>query len=330
MIALGLALCAGFVLSAIFSGTETGLYSLERVRLQVRAAEGDRRSARLLAVLERPAAAICTLLVANNIVNYAVSWLSGRLLEEATGHGLSAIRLEVLNTLTLVPVLFVLGELVPKDLFLHHPARLVPRFQPMLEGVGLVLRPLVAGLLALTNLLTRGDGQEIRGRLFRRDALARILTREDEAEHLNPTQRALAGSLLRLEHVRVRDRMVPLAGVASVRDDADRDAIVREGARTHRSRLLITGAGPRDVLGYLSVLDAAFDAGPDDCAASLARTLPVCQAEETLTAALARLQRERRPLALVRAGSDPVGIITISDIVSMLLTPPDDPGERER
>ena len=37
----------GFVLSGLFSGAETGMYTLNRVRLTVRAARGERAAVRL-------------------------------------------------------------------------------------------------------------------------------------------------------------------------------------------------------------------------------------------------------------------------------------------
>jgi Mg2+/Co2+ transporter CorB len=59
----------GLIFSALFSGIETGLYTINRVRLSVRAGHGDLRGKYLLALIQNPVRMLATLLVANNIAN---------------------------------------------------------------------------------------------------------------------------------------------------------------------------------------------------------------------------------------------------------------------
>ena len=60
----------GLLLSALCSGLEIGLYTINRVRLAVRSGRGDRRAVRLDRELRDPGRSLTTLLIGNNIANY--------------------------------------------------------------------------------------------------------------------------------------------------------------------------------------------------------------------------------------------------------------------
>ena len=71
-IALGL-FVVGMLLSALFSGSETGFYRVSRVRLLIDALSGDRTAKWLLWASNNPAAFVATALVGNNVANYLTS-----------------------------------------------------------------------------------------------------------------------------------------------------------------------------------------------------------------------------------------------------------------
>ena len=105
---------AGLLLSAFFSGTETGLYRVSRTRIVLDALSGSRSSRALVWLLNRPAIFVATALVGNNVANYLTSFaivtLSGALIA-------SGSLAELLGPILMTPVVFVFGELLPKYLF---------------------------------------------------------------------------------------------------------------------------------------------------------------------------------------------------------------------
>ena len=117
---LVLAAMMGLSLSALFSGMETGLYTLNRVRLTLRRAEGDASAIRLVTLLERPARMLATVLLGTNIASALGSSSLAALLEST---GLSEGWVVVANTLILVPLILVLAEILPKDFFRVHGDR---------------------------------------------------------------------------------------------------------------------------------------------------------------------------------------------------------------
>ena len=73
MTAILLLLLVGILLSAFFSGAETGFYRATRVRLAVEALTGDWTSRALLHLAHQPSLFVATTLVGNNLANYLVS-----------------------------------------------------------------------------------------------------------------------------------------------------------------------------------------------------------------------------------------------------------------
>ena len=115
-IAIGITLL-GILLSALYSGLETGLYTVNKIRLDVRSLSGVTSAKRLVAIINRPARMLAVLLVCNNVANYLASYGAARLLEETTLGPWMAI---IVNAMVMIPILFIFGEVLPKDLFRSH------------------------------------------------------------------------------------------------------------------------------------------------------------------------------------------------------------------
>ena len=116
LIAIGI-LLAGLLLSALYSGLETGLYTINRIRLDVRAAAKIPSALRVKALIDKPTRMLAVLLICNNIANYLASYGTARLLDQTTLGPFLSI---TVNAVCLIPILFIFGEVLPKDLFRAH------------------------------------------------------------------------------------------------------------------------------------------------------------------------------------------------------------------
>ena len=113
----------GLFLSAFFSGSETGFYRVARVRLVLDGLGGDLVSRGLLWLTNNPALFVATALVGNNLANYVTS-LSIVLAVKQSPFGHYQV-LELITPVILSPAIFVYGGLLPKNLFVQAPNRLL-------------------------------------------------------------------------------------------------------------------------------------------------------------------------------------------------------------
>lgn len=311
-------------LSALCSGMETGLYALDRVRLQLRAEDGDGRARRLLGAAAKPASTVASLLFANNVVNYFVADAASRALDGVLPPANVLVR-QLVDTLLIAPFLFICGDLGPKDAFLRAPQRLMLLFEPFLTAVRVVGGFAIKPLLMIVERLGRRDDDGV-GALDRA-AVGRLFNEEAEVAALSPSQRRLAERVLRLRLARVDERMTPLERVASVAHDADAETVASLGAAVGKSRLPVRAAGNGGFDGYVNVADAvaASEAGDGRTAGFVAQhrhELPKIPLKANISSALVRFQRRRRPLMeVVTRDGRTAGILAASDLVDALFDP---------
>ena len=204
-----LALILGFVgllLSASFSGSETGFYRIPRIRLKLDAIGKDRTARQLLWLVNRPSFFIATLLVGNNVANYMVSLAMvlfvGVVLPNSPG-----ISVEILATLLIAPLLFVYGEMFPKYLFMYAPNRMLRKLSPVIMLSFWLFLPLSL-LLWLVNkgtarLLHRS--REMIRLTLGRDELTRMIDEGHNVGILFNVQQRLANGVFAVSNRRVED-----------------------------------------------------------------------------------------------------------------------------
>jgi CBS domain containing-hemolysin-like protein len=311
--ALGLLL-----VSAVFSGSETGVYSISRMRLEAEASEG-RRSARLLARLLRDEAALLiTLLIGNNL---ALELLT-RLAESSVARfRVPEYAQELAATALLTPLVFLFGELVPKDLFRRGPhffLGLVAPFLVLFRGlVSPLTWPLVRLSLALEGLL--GLRQEDFARILRREEMVELLAESRRAGALAPHAEELARNVLVLRHTPLARVMIPWERVASV--DLDRGPAEARAAVARSGFTRLPVRRRKVVVGYLHQLDV-LGAPPDADPAGLVRPLVELPADRPRDRAVERLQAAGQRLAIVGTARAPRGLVTLMDLLATLASRP--------
>lgn len=110
------------VLSAFFSATETALTCCNRVRMKVKAENGNKTSKLVLKLIDMYDRSLITLLIGNNIVNTAASVI-------ATSAAIILFRNEgvasLVSTIVMTILIFILGETLPKNFAKGNPDRFI-------------------------------------------------------------------------------------------------------------------------------------------------------------------------------------------------------------
>ena len=144
-------------LSGFFSGNETGLYRVPRVRLVLDGLTGKLTPRFLLYLANHPPLFVATVLVGNNIANYLTSFAVVLIVPYLISQSQSAS--ELAASIASTPIVFVFGELLPKYLYFQAPYRLLKLSSPLLMIVTILFLPISLLLVALGNLLTSFTGK---------------------------------------------------------------------------------------------------------------------------------------------------------------------------
>jgi len=314
-------------LSASYSGSETGVYSLSRLRLDAEARAG-RRSARLLrALLRRDTALLVTLLVGNNLMlELATNLVHGRL--EASPWMPPGAR-ELVITATLTPLVLVFGELFPKDLFRRRPHQLLGGIVPVLVVSRVLLFPLAWPLVQLATLLERllGIRETELVRALRREEVLDVLTAGTREGALPEHAAELARNVLVLRGTPVGRVAVPWNRVESLAAEASAAELYERVRRARFTRLPVVGGGedgsPR-VTGYLHQLDVLVAGPPEEGREgevgplAALRPLPVLPADLPVERALKRMRTSGQRVALVGSEAAPEGLVSLMDLLATI------------
>ncbi len=300
-----LALFACLALSALAAGSETGYYSIHPLRLR-HEARRSWRAALLARVVRPPAAFLITLLLANNFANDAAVQLAG---EGLARLGYPSSHLEA--ALILTPLIFLLGEALPKHFLLARPLERTVALAPLLAVLRVLLAPLAVpfgGLLRRVGLGERPAlGRHLVAGLFR---VGKGAT-DTEERVVAAAHRALAvwgkglGAFLQ-----------PLECLPA---DTGLNEVRQRFAESGAPALLLADpeGGPPRLLEAETVALAGEKRRPWE----LAREIPQLPLDWELSQALARLRAEASSFALVGEGPDWAGVLELESLLDRLLTP---------
>ncbi|MCA9303107.1 MAG: DUF21 domain-containing protein [Phycisphaerales bacterium] len=302
--------------SAVCSGLEVGMYSVNRVRLQVRARLSESASgiAILRHELEQPARVLTALLISNNAFNYLGTLAITALLST---QGFSDTMMIVLQAVILTPIILIFGEAIPKELFRGHADSLMPRFTRVL----LVGRLILTGLLVLPAIvwIARGiarvvgvDPQSAVG--SGRERMADLL--KYGSSRLSNEQVSLIDRALEFENTTVRDQMVAITPAETIQIGWSRERAARSVAGRGLRWVPVVGENNR-VVGLVSVLDL-HRAGAQTIGELMQEPVRL-SGRLAVRRGLEELARAGSPVGLVEIGNRDVGLVTIRDLVEPLM-----------
>jgi CBS domain containing-hemolysin-like protein len=237
----------GLMLSAFFSGSETGLYRVSRTRLVLDGLDGSLAARGIVWLLNHSAIFIATTLVGNNLANYLTSLAIVMGVAILFGAGSSA---ELLGPMLMTPIVFVFGELLPKYFFFHAPYRLIKATRPLLLTATVLFAPVSAILGLLGRVIQKVTGQTpFRLRLvMARSELEQLLRHGHEAGILAAHQRALAQRLFEVGNQSAISFGVPTDRFAIVEGPVDADE-ARQEARRHNHPIVLVKRDGR-IVGF--------------------------------------------------------------------------------
>jgi len=237
------------IVSGFFSGSETGLISLNRYKLRHLTKSGHPGAKRAATLLNRTDRLIGLILLGNNFVNILASAIATILALRLWGEsGIAAA------TFLLTVVILIFSEVTPKTLAALHPERFAFPASYILAPLLKLFYPVVWLINLITNMLLRPFG--IRYDVHNTETLSReeLRTVVNEAGAMIPRQhQEMLVSILDLERVTVNDIMVPRNEIVGIDLDDEWSQILNKLTTSQHTRLLIYRSGIDSVVGIVHV-----------------------------------------------------------------------------
>lgn len=315
------ALLVLIILSAFFSGSETGLFSLNRYRLRHLAKKAGHPGARRAHdLLQRPDRLIGLILLGNNFVNILASATATLLGLKLFGEAGIALATGVLTF-----VILIFAEVAPKTVAALHPERVAFAAALVLKPLLRVLYPLVWAVNAIANGLLRLFGISTAATPKLHLSSDELRTVVHEAGNMIPQRhQQMLLSILDLEKVTVEDIMIPRNEITGIDLEDDWSDILQQISSSQHTRLPVYQGGIDNVLGIVHLRNvlAAHKHG-ELTRESFMKVIrePYFVPEGTpLHTQLLNFQQQHRRIALVvDEYGDIQGLITLDDILEEIV-----------
>ena len=318
------------VVSGLFSGTETVLFSLaraDRVRMKK---SGKPLEAMAAGLLDRPRALLTTLLLGNMTCNALIFVLSAFLLGHVHGLGAGAEANwsggAIVALLSLLPPLLVtyVSDVFPKVVGSLNNTRIAPL-------VALPVATLVRALYPLTRALDwtvlrpvhRLVGVRRKNVSFNVDELRELLEMSQEQGVIDVSENDLLQEIVRIGELRVRDVMTPRVDMVAFDIRAgNAEALIELFRKTRLAKLPVCEGQVDNILGLIYAKALLLEAD-DPKKADLRKLIqPVRFVPEmqTLERLLQHFRKTKTQIAVVVDEYGAVlGIVSLEDVVEQMV-----------
>lgn len=328
------ALLVLLVLSALFSGGETALFSItsaDRARLR---RLSPAAAAAAQALLAKPRRLLILILLLNVSANSAFFVVSSLLAAHAPGHVLPAV-LAVGSVMTMV----LFGEVVPKSLATAHRVRFGRFVAPLLRTIGRVLDPVGAAFeAAILRPLSRlfrpaGAGE---ARAITTLELSSLLEAGAGRGVIDEDEQQLLSDVVALGTVRVREVMTPRVDLRWLPASAGAEQLAELVRSTGHTKYPVARASLD--AGVLGIVNAKRFLAAHAAGALGARTTPAQWAQPAVFVPdrarldqlldLFRARHAHVALCVDELGAL-TGLVEVEDVVRQLVRPVAEPGDSD-
>ena len=209
---LFLSLVSLLILSAFFSGSETGMMAANKIKLKNLSKKPDRGAKRALKLLKKPDLLLATILVGNNFANILASSIVTIIMLNYFGGNV------LLGAVLLTGCILIFSEITPKTMAAVKPESFARRSSLLLKALLYVLRPLIAITNYISSKVLKIFNINVKDAKDNDNLNTRELkTLLDESGDLIPKQyRVMLSSILGMEELVVEDIMTPTSEVIGI------------------------------------------------------------------------------------------------------------------
>jgi CBS domain containing-hemolysin-like protein len=304
-----------WVVSFFFNGIESGLLSIDPVRLRQNVKSGVPAARRLDRLLKRSERLLATVLLFTNAADILGLLLLTRQL--VLWYGDAGYLFAVAIAL---PVYLFLLLVLPKSLFRRFPFHALARLAGVLELVVMLFSPLLELGARLGKLVLPARAAK-HARLFAaREELKQITTESEREGSLTSTERAMIHNVVDFSGVKVRDVMLPAAKVVALQPSASTQEAVELSAASDLDRLPVVPRGEQPS-GLVNILDILLDQNGNKPLGNYVRRIVTTTEEEPAYRIVQQLRAARLGLAVVLdKKKNFLGIVAIEDLIRRLVS----------
>lgn len=243
------------VLSALFSGTETALFSLTPEA--ARQLRRHSRTRRLLAIFEKTPSELLTALLFGNLVVNVIFFCTGASLA-GQWEGPSAYWIDAAGGALILLAVILFGEIIPKAAGINHGAGVLQMTAPALHVWFWFTRPFRRMVRVCFRLLHLPLNASSAPASLTPGELKELIDAVRHEPGFGSQEKEILEDIVNLSDIRVREIMVPRVQVLRKPVRTDRQRLLEDARQREHSLILIYRESEDNPLGYVRIRDLAF------------------------------------------------------------------------
>ena len=237
-------LCALIILSGFFSGAETALFTIGKVKARHLAKQGSRVNRLIKRMKDDPHRLLSTILIGNNLVNVGASALATSLTIQLVSNHAVGITTGIMTLLILV-----FGEIFPKSIATRNNIMIARIVIFPIYWLSILFRPLILFLNFIPRLTSSFKSKT---RLTEEDLMTFVEVVKEEGE-IKEEEKELIENIFEFDDTSVSEVMRPRADMFVV--DIDEDLNLGEILKSGFTRIPVIKGDIDHVIGILNVKD---------------------------------------------------------------------------
>ena len=311
-----LLIALGLLLTAFYAGIETGLISINRLRLRHLVRRKVPGADILQRFLQRPDDLLGTTLVGLNIGTTVAAVLA-----TSIGMHLAGAFGEVAADVLMILLILILGEYIPKAWFQSFPARRCLPFARLLDGTRWLLTPLRVPLMGVVKLFLPRAATDKAAPFVTREELFHLATEGQTSGVLTAQEHRMIHSVFELKMMTCREVMTAREKIIYVTAETPVELILELARAKNVSRLPVRDEAKGQFIGILNVFDVLCDEAPAGKTARSYMRQPQLVADHTpVDHVLPRMRVTRQPMVfVVDERMEVIGLVTLTDVLDEIL-----------
>ena len=243
------------VISAFFSSAETSLTTVNKMRIQLLADEGNRRAKVLVKIIENQGKMLSAILIGNNIVNISASALATIVAQEAFGDYAVSIATGILTILVLI-----FGEITPKTAASLYSEKMALMYARIIYGLMTVLTPVIFIINKLANAfmyIMRIDPNK-KESVITENELRTIVDVSHKEGVIEQEEKEMINNVFDFGDSEAKDVMVPRIDMCMVSIDVSYDELMSVFKEFRYTRMPVYKDTTDNVIGIINIKDLLF------------------------------------------------------------------------
>lgn len=239
-------------LSAFFSSAETAMTTVNKIRIQTMAEDGNKGAATLLKAVNDSGKMLSAVLIGNNIVNLSASALATSVTIKLFGNAAVGLATGILTLLILI-----LGEITPKTVATIYSEQLALAYAKVIYGLMVLLTPVIylvnklsLGLLLLFRIDPNGKNSTMT-----ESELRTILNVSHEEGVIESEERQMIYNVFDFGDSQAKDVMVPRIDVTFVDVESTYDELIEIFREDKFTRLPVYEETTDNIIGIVNMKD---------------------------------------------------------------------------